>query len=337
MTLDAGTTAAAPILSLQQASKHFGIMRGVIKRRQVGAVQAVDGVSLDIGRNETVGLVGESGCGKSTLARLIMRLETPSAGHAYFHGSDIFGLEGPALKDYRQGVQMVFQDPYSSLNPRVTIGRSIMRAWESNPGKLPKSQWRERARELLQQVGLGADRIDWYPHQLSGGQRQRVAIARALALEPQLVVCDEPVSALDVSIQAQILALLDRLQKQFNISYLFISHDLDVVHRIAHRVVVMYLGRIVESGTAADVFDKPAHPYTEALLAAVPQTDPAKRSLARRRLLQGDPPNPANPPSGCRFRTRCPKAQQVCSEMDPMLTGVGGTNHMAACHFPNLG
>lgn len=324
-----------PILSVHELYKHFPVIRGILRRKIVGAVRAVDGVNLEIGPNETVGLVGESGCGKSTLARLIARLETPSSGEVRFHGKNIFALEGEGLRAYRQGVQMVFQDPYSSLNPRITIGRSIMRAWESNPDKLARAERRERARRLLEQVGLSSDRIDWYPHQLSGGQRQRVAIARALALDPALVICDEPVSALDVSIQAQILAVLDRLQKELGMSYLFISHDLDVVERISHRVVVMYLGRIVESGTVKDIFRNPAHPYTEALLAASPRISPTGRPVSARPLLQGDPPNPANPPSGCRFRTRCPKAKAICAEQEPILASVGSKRRRAACHFPN--
>ena len=323
-----------PLLSLRGLYKHFPVTKGLLGNRNVGAIQAVDGVSLEIGRNETVGLVGESGCGKSTLARLIMRLESPSGGQALYGEKEIFSLEGDDLRAYRQNVQMVFQDPYSSLNPRITIGRSIMRAWESNPGTLPRAERRGKASDLLQRVGIAPDRVDWYPHQLSGGQRQRVAIARALALNPQLVVCDEPVSALDVSIQAQILALLARLQNELGISYLFISHDLEVVERISHRVVVMYLGRIVESGSVEDIFRRPAHPYTAALLAASPRLRRDGRSTRAGGLLQGDPPNPAAPPAGCRFRTRCPRAQDICSKVDPALSQMDSGIHSAACHFP---
>jgi len=310
-----------PLLEMDRTAKHFG------------PVRAVDGVSFSVGMSETVALVGESGCGKSTLGRLVMRFEQPTAGSARFRGADIFRLRGPDLARYRRGVQMVFQDPNTSLNPRLTIGRSIRRAFECNRDMLPRAQWRERTVELLETVGLGADRADFYPHQLSGGQRQRVAIARALALQPQLVVCDEPVSALDVSIQAQVLALLHQLQLRLGVSYLFISHDLDVVRRISHRVLVMYLGRIVESGAVDDIFARPAHPYTRALLAAVPKADPKARSLLNRALLQGDPPSPHDPPSGCRFRTRCPIAQEICSQVDPQLEAVGHPQHQAACLF----
>jgi oligopeptide transport system ATP-binding protein len=323
---------AAPILDVRDLVKHFGTGRNIFGRPAAGALRAVDGVSLVIAAAETLGLVGESGCGKSTLARLIVRLEAPTSGEAYFHGQNVFDLSGSGLSEYRRGVQMVFQDPYSSLNPRVSIGRSIMRAWENNRSVLDKSRWKERTAELLELVGLPGDRAEWYPHQLSGGQRQRVAVARALALEPHLIVCDEPVSALDVSIQAQVLALLDGLQKRLGVSYLFISHDLDVVRRISHRVAVMYLGRIVEEGPVEEVFARPAHPYTQVLIASSPVADPDRRSAARP-LLEGDPPSPVAPPSGCRFRTRCPRAQQVCSETEPGLSPVAEA-HRAACHFP---
>jgi oligopeptide/dipeptide ABC transporter ATP-binding protein len=326
---------AAPLLSIRNAVKHFPVLTGAVLRRVTGAVRAVDDVSLDIGAGETVGLVGESGCGKSTLARLIVRLEEPDAGEAIFDGVNVFALPRRELGRYRRGVQMVFQDPYSSLNPRITIGEAIMRAWRINPEVTPAAQWRERCAELLTLVGLGADRMAWYPHQLSGGQRQRVAIARALAMDPRLVICDEPLSALDVSIQAQVLALLEDLQARLGVAYLFISHDLGVVRRISRRVVVMYLGRVVETGPAEEVMSRPAHPYTTALLAAAPVADPDRRTLETRTLLQGDPPNPANPPSGCRFRTRCPKAQGLCARQEPQLESVASSDRRAACHFPN--
>lgn len=332
----ANSSPREPLLSVRKAVKHFPIYKGVMLRRAIGAVRAVDGVSLDVGAGETLGLVGESGCGKSTLARLIVRLEDADAGQALFRGNDVFALDRSKLGPYRRGVQMVFQDPYSSLNPRITAGESIIRAWRINPGVVPRNQWRRRAGELLGLVGLAADRLDWYPHQLSGGQRQRVAVARAISLNPKLVLCDEPVSALDVSVQAQVLDLLTTLQRDLGISYLFISHDLSVVRRFAHRVAVMYLGKIVEEGSSADIFSRPAHPYTEALLAAIPVADPARRSLETRALLQGDPPNPANPPSGCRFRTRCPKAQDICARVEPQLEPIGAAIHRVACHFPSL-
>jgi oligopeptide/dipeptide ABC transporter ATP-binding protein len=323
------------VLSVRDAVKHFTTASGVF-RRSVESIRAVDGISFDVAERETVGLVGESGCGKSTLARLIVRLETTDSGVATLAGEDLFSASGNTLRRLRRGVQMVFQDPYSSLNPRVTIGESIIRAWSINPDVLPRAQWTDRAIELLGLVGLPAARITAYPHELSGGQRQRVAVARAMALNPKLVVCDEPVSALDVSVQAQVLELLSDLQERRSISYLFISHDLGVVRRVAHRVLVMYLGRIVESGPVAEVFSLPAHPYTEALIAAVPSMDPAKGDLETRVLLQGDPPNPARPPSGCRFRTRCPKAQSVCAEIQPALAPVGDGGVEVACHFPAL-
>ncbi len=323
------------VLSVEGAVKHFPITKGLM-RRQVGAVRAVDDVSFAIGRQETVGLVGESGCGKSTLARLIIRLDTADRGRAQFEGSDLFAASGGTLRRLRRGVQMVFQDPYSSLNPRTTVGEAIIRAWETNPDVLPRAEWRDRAIELLTLVGLSAQRFDAYPHQLSGGQRQRVAVARALALNPRLIVCDEPVSALDVSVQAQVLDLLGSLQEQRGVSYLFISHDLGVVRRVAHRVLVMYLGRIVESGSVEDVFERPSHPYTEALLAAVPSIEASRRGLETRALLQGDPPNPANPPSGCRFRTRCPRAQAICAAQEPQLVPIGDSGATVACHLPTL-
>jgi len=325
--MDRLTPIGEPVLEVENAVKHFGA------GRVGGVVRAVDDVSFVVRRAETVALVGESGCGKSTLGRLVMCFDRPTSGSVRYEGEEIFMLGTAALRRYRRGVQMVFQDPNTSLNPRLTVARSIQRAWESNRSFLPRAQWRSRIAELLDMVGLSSDRAGFYPHQLSGGQRQRVAIARALALQPKVVICDEPVSALDVSIQAQILALLYKLQSTLGVSYLFISHDLDVVRRISHRVLVMYLGRIVETGTVADVFERPAHPYTRALLAAVPKADPNGRTLLTRRLLEGEPPSPYSPPSGCRFRTRCPIAQDACSRTDPSLVNIG-QEHRAACLFP---
>lgn len=329
----AAASGGAPVLEVRDACKAYGGIRrwGIAQR----SVRAVDGVSLDVGRAETVGLVGESGCGKSTLARLLVRLEKADAGEAMLGGVNIFTLRRAELAEYRKRIQMVFQDTHSSLNPRITVGESVIRAWRVHPGMYPPPQYRERAERLFELVGLDPARVDAYPHQLSGGQRQRVGIARALALGPDVVICDEAVSALDVSVQAQVLALLSDLQQRLGVSYLFISHDLAVVRRISSRVVVMYLGRVMETGPVGEVFERPAHPYTTALLSAAPSIDARKRDLESRTLLQGDPPNPANPPSGCRFRTRCPKAQQVCAEEAPLLRQVGEGGRLAACHFPN--
>jgi len=324
-----------PLLSIRNVVKEYKVGHDFPWSRP-GIIHALDGVSLDIKRGETIGLVGESGCGKSTFARVILLLDRPESGEVIFDGIDMLRSGHNDVVAYRRHVQMVFQDPYSSLNPRVTVGEAIVRAWRINRGVVPVSEWRARAEELLELVGLQPERFDWYPHQLSGGQRQRVAIARALAVNPSLVVCDEPVSALDVSVQAQVIHLLRDLQVRLGVSYLFISHDLGVIRRIAQRVVVMYLGKVVEAGTVDDVFQRPAHPYTEALLSAIPTIDFTRGSKKARRLLQGDPPDPINVPTGCRFRTRCPKAAAVCAEQEPALTPRDMPDHRTACHFPNL-
>ncbi|MYW68980.1 dipeptide ABC transporter ATP-binding protein [Streptomyces sp. SID8379] len=329
-----------PILEVRGLVKHYPLTQGILIKKQVGAVKAVDGVDFDLGQGETLGIVGESGCGKSTVAKMLVNLERPTAGAIKYKGEDITTLSGRALKAVRRNIQMVFQDPYTSLNPRMTVGDIIGEPYEIHPEVAPKGDRRKRVQELLDVVGLNPEYINRYPHQFSGGQRQRIGIARGLALRPEIIVADEPVSALDVSVQAQVVNLLDRLQNEFNLSYVFIAHDLSIVRHISDRVGVMYLGRIVEVGSDAEIYDHPTHPYTQALLSAVPVPDPAAREHRERILLAGDVPSPANPPSGCRFRTRCWKAQKRCEEEVPLLAvpavfrgDTGPTAHPSACHF----
>ncbi|MGW8700976.1 ABC transporter ATP-binding protein [Streptomyces eurythermus] len=331
---------AEPILEVTGLVKHYPLTRGVLLRGQTGAVKAVDGVDFALGRGETLGLVGESGCGKSTVARLLCHLERPTAGTIRFKGEDVTALSGRALKAVRRAVQMVFQDPYTSLNPRMTVGDIVGEPYEIHPEAAPKGDRRRKVRELLDVVGLDPEYAGRYPHQFSGGQRQRVGIARALALRPEVVVADEPVSALDVSVQAQVVNLLARLQAEFGLSYVFIAHDLSVVRHISDRVGVMYLGRIVESGPADAIYDHPTHPYTQALLSAVPVPDPGARDRRERIILTGDVPSPAAVPSGCRFRTRCWKARERCVREVPELAvpavfrdAGGAAAHPSACHF----
>ena len=324
-----------PILSVRNLVKHFPLTQGVLFKKAIGAVQAVSDVSFDLYPGETLGLVGESGCGKSTTAKLLLRLEKATSGQAFYKGRDIFTMKKKELRTLRRNIQIVFQDPYASLNPRMTVGDIISEAWEIHKGVIPKGERGQKTQELLEVVGLDPGHTNRYPHQFSGGQRQRIGVARALALNPEIIILDEPVSALDVSVQAQVVNLLEKLQNEFGLSYIFIAHDLSVVRHISDRVAVMYLGRIAEIGTQEDVYEKPSMPYTQALLSAVPVPDPRARDRKKRIMLQGDVPSPANPPSGCRFRTRCWKAQDICAEEVPALID-RGQGHPAACHFAEI-
>ena len=325
---------AAPLMSVQNLKKHFSVRGGFVNRR-VASVQAVDDVSFDVLRGETLGIVGESGCGKSTTARLLMRLLEPDAGRVTFDGREIGAEGGISVRAMRRSVQMVFQDSYSSLNPRLPVEDTI--AFGPTVHGTSREEARERARQLLHSVGLDAARFcRRYPHELSGGQRQRVNIARALALQPRLLILDEAVSALDKSVEAQVLTLLLDLKNAFDLTYVFISHDLNVVHYIADRVLVMYLGKVVEIGPVDAMYRDPLHPYTRALLSSRPSMDPNKRIT--RPPLTGEPPNPINPPSGCRFRTRCDFAEDLCTRVEPRLTGsVHEPEHRTACHMVTPG
>ncbi|MEU4334384.1 dipeptide ABC transporter ATP-binding protein [Micromonospora lupini] len=321
------------ILEVSDLVKHYPVTQGVVFKKTVGQVKAVDGVSFGLRAGETLGVVGESGCGKSTLARVLMNLEKPTAGSVVYKGQDISKLSGGALRRLRRQIQLVMQDPYTSLNPRMTVGDLIGEPFEIHPEVAPRGSRRAKVRELLDLVGLNPEHINRYPHQFSGGQRQRIGIARALALRPEVIVCDEPVSALDVSIQAQVMNLLEKLQTELGLSYIFIAHDLSVVRHLSDRVAVMYLGKIVEIGTEDEIYERPTHPYTQALLSAVPVPDPTQRNNKTIIRLTGDVPSPISPPSGCRFRTRCWKAQEVCAEQVPLLEIRRDSDHPSACHF----
>jgi oligopeptide transport system ATP-binding protein len=321
------------VLRVENAVKHYPITRGAVLQKRVGTVKAVDGVSFELRRGETLGLVGESGCGKSTLARLLMRAEKPTAGRAHLNGRDIFKMQRGELRALRRRMQMVMQDPYTSLNPRMTVGDIVGEPYEIHPDAVPRGSRVRAVQELLELVGLSPEHVNRYPHQFSGGQRQRIGIARALALRPEVLICDEPVSALDVSIQAQVVNLLEQLQTELGLAYLFIAHDLSVVRHISHRVAVMYLGRIVETGTQDEIYRRPTHPYTQALLSAAPVPDPTSRAHRSVIRLTGDVPSPADPPSGCRFRTRCWKARERCATDEPHLVLRAVDPHPSACHY----
>ncbi len=324
-------TSKEVLLRVDNLVKHFPIMRGIIFQKQVGAVHAVDGVSFNVYRGETLGLVGESGCGKSTTGRTILQLYRPTSGNVYFENENLAAIKGEPLRKMRRRMQMIFQDPYASLNPRMTVGEIVGEPLVIHNVAKGK-EVRERVEYLLKVVGLNPAFATRYPHEFSGGQRQRIGVARALALEPSLIVCDEPISALDVSIQAQVINLLEDLQRELNLTYLFIAHDLSMVRHISNRVAVMYLGIIVELADREELYSKPLHPYTQALLSAVPIPDPAVEEKRSRIILQGDVPSPVNPPSGCRFRTRCPLAADVCKEKKPEFREVS-PGHFVACHM----
>jgi oligopeptide/dipeptide ABC transporter ATP-binding protein len=334
----------APLVKVEGIKKYFPITQGILFQHHVGNVHAVDGVDLEIYPGQTVGLVGETGCGKSTLARVVMRLYDATEGKIWFNGQDITNLKGRELQELREDMQMVFQDPYASLNPRKTVGTIVGEPFRLHK-TVPRNRIKSEVQQLMELVGLNPEHYNRYPHEFSGGQRQRIGVARSLALRPKLIVCDEPVSALDVSIQAQILNLLDDLQEEFNLTYLFIAHDLSVVKHVSDRVAVMYLGKIVEMSDGAHLYRTPKHPYTGALLSAVPMADPDLARQKRRIILQGDVPSPIDPPSGCRFHPRCPQSRAIakaegidgphprCIQDEPELTAQGPAQR-AACHFP---
>ncbi len=321
-----------PLLEVRHLVKHFPIKEGVLVEREVGRVRAVDDVSFTVHKGETLGLVGESGCGKSTACRTILQLLSPTSGSVKFEGQEIAGLTRKQLRPLRREMQMIFQDPYASLNPRKRIGQIVgdpMRLHDIASG----DELRKQVQELLERVGLSSEHYNRYPHEFSGGQRQRIGIARALALKPKLIIADEPVSALDVSVQAQIINLLDDLQDEFGLTYIFVAHDLGVVRHVSDRIAVMYLGKVVENAPADALYADPIHPYAEALLSAVPIPDPRENAARQQRILEGDVPSPIDPPSACRFHTRCPRATEECSVTEPALRRFR-SDHLAACHHP---
>ncbi len=325
-------TSEEMILEVQGLEKHFPVTQGILFQKQVGAVKAVDGLDFGVRTGETLGLVGETGCGKSTTGRVITRLLEPTGGKVFFEGRDISHISRRQMRPLRREVQIIFQDPYSSLNPRHTVGTIVGAPLRLQKIKTPNGVKRQ-VQELLELVGLNPEHYNRYPHEFSGGQRQRIGIARALALRPKLIVCDEPVAALDVSIQAQVINLLEDLQREFNLTYLFIAHDLSIVRHISNRVAVMYLGKMVEIADRVALYEHARHPYTHALLSAVPVPDPDKEKTRERILLQGDVPSPLNPPPACRFHTRCWKAQDICKTIEPPLLAISPQHHVA-CHFP---
>ncbi|MCL4508898.1 MAG: dipeptide ABC transporter ATP-binding protein [Chloroflexi bacterium] len=333
----ASVATAQPLVRVEHLKVYFPITSGILLQRRVGAVKAVDDISFTINKGETLGLVGESGCGKSTTGRAILQLTRPTTGRVFFGDAELTQLQGEAMRRMRKSVQMIFQDPYASLNPRMTVGSIIGEPLQIHHLVSNRTELRERVQELLRIVGLNPYFANRYPHEFSGGQRQRIGIARALALQPDFIVCDEPISALDVSIRAQIINLLEDLQGQFDLTYLFIAHDLSVVRHISDRVAVMYLGKIVELADRNELYETPKHPYTRALLSAVPIPDPKLEKRRERIILAGDVPSPVNPPSGCVFHTRCPIAQDICREEIPVWRDISGRGHLVACHFSQPG
>ena len=321
------------VLTVRDVKKYFPLTQGIVFKRTIGHVKAVDGVSFQLHKGETLGIVGESGCGKSTLGRLLMGLEAPTEGSIRLLGHEMAGLKPSQMRALRRDIQIVLQDPYSSLDPRMTVGDIVGEPFDIHPQALEGRERRKVVQELLDVVGLNPDHVNRYPHQFSGGQRQRIGIARALSLKPKVIVCDEPVSALDVSVQAQVVNLFERLQDEFGLSYVFIAHDLSVVRHISDRVMVMYLGKTMEIGNEDQIYGEPTHPYTQALLSAVPVPDPRMKGRRDHIVLEGDVPSPANPPSGCRFRTRCWKAEDICAQEEPLLQIREKADHPSACHF----
>ena len=327
-----GTDNNDVLLEVKGLKMYFPITRGIIVQKHVGDIKAVDGISFQVRRGETLGLVGESGCGKSTTGRAILQLYRPTEGQVLFKEEDLTKLKGEVLRRKRREMQMIFQDPYASLNPRMTVGGIVSEPLEVHNIFATRKERQERVQELLRVVGLNPYFVNRYPHEFSGGQRQRIGVARALAVNPEFIVCDEPISALDVSIQAQIINLLQDLQSEFGLTYLFIAHDLSVVRHISDRIVVMYLGKLGELADQAELYANPLHPYTQALLGAVPIPDPVIEEKRQRIILEGDVPSPANPPEGCNFSTRCPKVMDICRQEDPEFRDLGG-GHWVACHL----